>query len=179
MRAEFKNFIEDQGLDGFSEDFYQWIMDNAIDEYIMDDVCREDYQQDADSLEESSSDEYGNELVEECVRRGLISAFDVVDGEYLGDEDLKDLYAWEAYSAVPQEYGSYTKWFVSLYGAGELAHTVEGWGAYDEDKIIDEVIERDGYTPLATYNGKVLELEGDYFGYKIDADDRRDEAEVD
>ena len=180
IRTEIVEFIKENGIDSFSEEFYDWILDNAVDDYIFDVVCRDDYQQGADSLEESAadSDDYDNALIEECVARKLISGFDVVDGKYIGDEDLKDLYAWDAYEKVLRDYGSYAKWYQSLYGNNDFAYTVGEWNAYDEDKIVDEAIERDGYTPLATYDGEVLELDNDYFGYKIDADDRRDEARV-
>ena len=165
-REETKNqvesFIDDLGIEGFTPDFQDWIIENASN-VDLEDFVREDYYNYASDISSESDDEYGTRLAAECVENGLISESDFEDGEYTGDEDLVELLA----DHLAGEVWDYRDWFVSNFGSGELTEYIKNYGSLDIDAITDEAISWDGVAHfLAGYDGKEIELEDDLFAYR-------------
>ena len=167
--------IDNDGLDGFSLDFQDWMIaakvfnENRLHAFYSD-WCYDD----ANSLYgERSYEGYANLLIEYCVNCDLISAFDIVDGEYLGDENLIELYADYEYDQELVGYSSYADWYVHMFGFDALSDWVRvDNDIADLDAVVDEFISRDGYKALAPIDGIAHDL-GDYYAFKVDGEDLR------
>ena len=177
VRDDIENLIDDIGLDGLGEPLKSWIYSNALNDDYFKDRCYEDYYGYAQDIESEHDDQYGNRLLKECVEDfDLISGFDVVDGEYIGDDDLYDLVANYMVDRIGNEYDSYASWVEQEFGAETLQLWANDAGI-DYDAVAKYIIDMDGYGPsLSRWDGDEHDLEGDYMAFKDDEDDRRDEV---
>ena len=138
------------GLESFTEDFQQWILDNCVDsdwfaEYLED--YEIGYIEDI-RCEESDYEEYETRLAEEMEDAG-------VDTE---DEFLQ--YLIECYDDP-------VEWFKDMFGMEEFTNTIEEYNLIDWEAVINEAIEVDGCGHfIATYDGEENEMDG-YFIYRL------------
>ena len=145
-----KESINDLGLQAFTEDFQQWILDNCVDsdwfaEYLED--YEIGYIEDI-RCEESDYEEYETRLAEEMEDAG-------VDTE---DEFLE--YLIECYDDP-------VEWFKDMFGMEEFTNTIEEYNLIDWESVINEAIEVDGCGHfIATYDGVENEM-GEYFIYRL------------
>ena len=145
-----KELINDMGLESFTEDFQQWILDNCVDsdwfaEYLED--YEIGYIEDI-RCEEASYEEYKTRLDEEMGDAG-------VDTE---DEFLE--YLIECYDDP-------VEWFKDMFGMEEFTNTIEEYNLIDWEAVINEAIEVDGCGHfIATYDGVENEMDG-YFIYRL------------
>ena len=145
-----KESINDMGLESFTEDFQQWILDNCVDsdwfaEYLED--YERGYIEDI-RCEESDYEEYETRLAEEMEDAG-------VDTE---DEFLQ--YLIECYDDP-------VEWFKDMFGMEEFTNTIEEYNLIDWEAVINEAIEVDGCGHfIATYDGEENEM-GEYFIYRL------------
>ena len=145
-----KELINDMGLESFTEDFQQWILDNCVDsdwfaEYLED--YERGYIEDI-RCEESDYEEYETRLAEEMEDAG-------VDTE---EEFLE--YLIECYDDP-------VEWFKDMFGMEEFTNTIEEYNLIDWEAVINEAIEVDGCGHfIATYDGEENEM-GEYFIYRL------------
>ena len=145
-----KESINDMGLESFTEDFQQWILDNCVDsdwfaEYLED--YERGYIEDI-RCEESDYEEYETRLAEEMEDAG-------VDTE---EEFLE--YLIECYDDP-------VEWFKDMFGMEEFTNTIEEYNLIDWEAVINEAIEVDGCGHfIATYDGEENEM-GEYFIYRL------------
>ena len=145
-----KESINDLGLQAFTEDFQQWILDNCVDsdwfaEYLED--YEIGYIEDI-RCEESDYEEYETRLAEEMEDAG-------VDTE---EEFLE--YLIECYDDP-------VEWFKDMFGMEEFTNTIEEYNLIDWEAVINEAIEVDGCGHfIATYDGVENEM-GEYFIYRL------------
>ena len=145
-----KESINDLGLQAFTEDFQQWILDNCVDSDWFAEAL-EDYEigyiEDI-RCEESDYEEYETRLAEEMEDAG-------VDTE---DEFLQ--YLIECYDDP-------VEWFKDMFGMEEFTNTIEEYNLIDWEAVINEAIEVDGCGHfIATYDGEENEMDG-YFIYRL------------
>ena len=145
-----KESINDLGLQAFTEDFQQWILDNCVDSDWFAEAL-EDYEIgyiEEIRDEEASYEEYKTRLDEEMGDAG-------VDTE---DEFLE--YLIECYDDP-------VEWFKDMFGMEEFTNTIEEYNLIDWEAVINEAIEVDGCGHfIATYDGVENEM-GEYFIYRL------------
>ena len=145
-----KESINDLGLQAFTEDFQQWILDNCVDSDWFAEAL-EDYEIgyiEEIRDEEASYEEYKTRLDEEMGDAG-------VDTE---DEFLE--YLIECYDDP-------VEWFKDMFGMEEFTNTIEEYNLIDWEAVINEAIEVDGCGHfIATYDGEENEM-GEYFIYRL------------
>ena len=145
-----KELINDMGLESFTEDFQQWILDNCVDSDWFAE-CLEDYERgyiEDIKDEESDYEEYDSRLAEEMNDAG-------VDTE---EEFLE--YLIECYDDP-------VEWFKDMFGMEEFTNTIEEYNLIDWEAVINEAIEVDGCGHfIATYDGVENEM-GEYFIYRL------------
>lgn len=175
-----EQLISDLGLDAFSENFQDWIVNNALDDDWFEQYCYENYRSYAEDIDYEEDEEYGSRFLQECVENGIISGFDIVDGEYLGDEDMDDLYKKFADSMVVDignRYDSYYAWAKFNFGSDWVSEVIENGDAdFDLAAIVEELIDTEGYGPtLSQYDCKEIDLGDDLYAFKQDDRDLRGE----
>jgi hypothetical protein len=165
MKDYEEELIDDVGLEGFSDWFQDWIIDNALSPSDwFEDVCREDWESYASDIEYESNDTYGTRLAQECVENGIISDDDFVDGEYVGDLNLEEELAEYLFNQAYEDYnGNFHKWYVDNFGDEDLRDLLKnGSVSMDIDAIVEQLIQEDGFGPsLAVYDGEEHELADD------------------
>ena len=145
-----KESINDLGLQAFTEDFQQWILDNCVDsdwfaEYLED--YEIGYIEDIRD-EKSDYEEYETRLAEEMEDAGVNTE----------DEFLE--YLIECYDDP-------VEWFKDMFGMEEFTNTIEEYNLIDWEAVINEAIEVDGCGHfIATYDGVENEM-GEYFIYRL------------
>ena len=166
-----ENIIDELGIYGaFTPNFTSWIEENALDQDWFKDTLYEQESFYAQDIEYESDDEYGNRLNAECIENGVISEDEIVDGEYIGDEDLYDLLATSFVDKIKDSRSSFSKEFENQYGDDSLTQVIkEHPSIIDLDAIVDEAIRWDGYGHfIASYDSVTNELEDDLYAYRID-----------
>lgn len=132
-----ENLIDDIGLEGFTEQGREYIINNCLDTDFFKTVLNE------------SNEFYVNDLEEE-EKQELYQ-----DNEVDNDGDLVEALNHNEPDAV--------KWYIYNFGIEDIADVIRENNLLDVDKIIDYIIEVDGYAPsLALYNGEELESDNYY-----------------
>lgn len=171
-KQDIENFIEEMGIGGFTEDFQDWIIDNALDIDWFDGAMRESNEGYVYDIEGEDDDEFENRLVAELYERGLIDDDDLEENEdgkrALKDsvdlEDKKEEYIED----LGNDYNSGYGWFRDSFGDDELREVVEQNNLVDVDKIAEEAIDWDGVAHfIARYDGEEIELEDDMYAYRV------------
>ena len=89
--TDIENMIDDMGLEAFSKDMQDWILENAID-YDFEEAYREMEESYVEDIESEGSREFDNRLIEEMYDANILTDDDFVeyeDGE-IDHETLKD-----------------------------------------------------------------------------------------
>ena len=145
-----KESINDMGLQSFTEDFQEWILNNCVDSDWFAEAL-EDYEIgyiEEIRDEEASYEEYKSRLDEEMDDAG-------VDTE---EEFLE--YLIECYDDP-------VEWFKDMFGMEEFTNTIEEYNLIDWEVVINEAIEVDGCGHfIATYDGVENEMDK-YFIYRL------------
>ena len=148
---EFKSYQEDlfddMGLNGYSESFQAWIKENALDKDYFDDIVRELMEL---YIEEDIKYDGEDRLLEE-----------MKDAEVETEEEYLEYLIDEA--------GDSIEYIKDNFGSDYLDEILQDkpW-LIDLDKVIEEIKSWDGRGCIACYDGEELELNNDYFAYRID-----------
>ena len=141
-----KDLFDDMGLSGFFISFQTWIKENALDRSYFDDIVRESMEMYIEDVKYEGEDR----LLEEMEDAGVETEEEYLD--YLIDNA-----------------GDSIEYFEDNFGSDYLDETLEKnpW-LIDLDKVIEEIKSWDGRSCLAYYDNEELELDNDYFAYRID-----------
>ena len=145
-----KATIEDLGLEAFSEEFQEWILDNCVDSDWFDEYLEEYYCSYIDDIRDQESDyeEYETRLAEEMDDAGVETEEEFLD--YLVENT-----------------GDAIEYFKDNLGMEEFSGVIEENDLIDWDRVIEEVISQDGVAhSIATYDGVENEV-GEYFIYRL------------
>ena len=149
-KESIRNSIEDLGLESFSKDYQEWILDTCVDKEWFDEYLEEYYTYYIDEIkdEESGYEEYETRLEEEMDEAGVET-----EEEFL--------------SYLIEDAGNSIDWYIDNFGYEEFKSVCEECDLIDWDSVINEVISEDGFAnSIATYDGKEYEV-GEYFIYRI------------
>ena len=170
-KEQIQNIIDDIGINSFSPDFVQTIMDREyVDKDWFEDAQKESNEYYANDIEgETYQTTYANRLIDEMVDAGILSEDDLTeDGEVKDDIDM-DEKKEEFVDYLNNQYDDPVEWYRDNFGDIEFNQTVTGQGLLDYDAVADEVIEWDGRGPtLSSYDGEERELDNGFFAYKYD-----------
>lgn len=174
--TDIENLFDDMGLEAFSKDMQDWIVENAID-YDFEEAFREMEESYVEDIENEGSREFGNRLIEEMYDADILTDDDFVkygddeiNHETLKDEvDLNDKKE-EFIDYLLDNISDFREEFIDEFGVDEVLRLVkEGYADVDMDAIVDRVIRWDGRGPsLASYDGEERELDNDLFAYRVD-----------
>lgn len=143
-------FIDDVGLEGFSNYFKNWIIDNCIDEEYFFNIMNECNEFYLDDIESENSLTHDNRLEEEIEESGCTDR----------DEYLEFL---------NNNYDSAVDWYRDNFGDDMLTEYIkEHENLIDWDKVIEECKSIDGRGIISSYDGCEIELDDWYFAYRID-----------
>ena len=172
-----ENLIDDLGIyDLFTHDFINWIEDNALDQEWFEAWWFDDYKDYAWNIEGEEDDEYGNRLNRECIEEKIIREDEIVNGKYVGKEDIYEMFANKKINDIKEGNTTFSQELVWQYGKDELKHILkDNPTIIDMNAIVDECIRLDGYGHnLSSWDGKTIELEDDMYAYKQSDYDERD-----
>lgn len=155
------SIIDDIGLDAFTENFQEWILENAINESWFEQVAEEESDYYISEMDDEELLDYAKN--HKLVKKDLnIDDFDRDDVE----EDCKSEYKDE----IIEDGMSY--YFESIYGrhwVKEMKDTLIN--EIDWDVVIDELKDRDGRGSLSSFNGEENEVKSNgtwFYIYQID-----------
>ena len=141
-----ENFFDDIGLSGYSENFQTWIKENALDKDYFDDIVRESMESYIEDIKYDGEDR----LLEEMEDVGVETEEEYLD--YLIDNA-----------------GDSIEYFEVNFGGDYLDEMLQDKPyLIDLDKVIEEIKSWDGRGCIAYYDGEELELDNDYFAYRVD-----------
>ena len=141
-----ENLFDDMGLNGYSESFQAWIKENALDKDYFDDIVRESMEMYIEDVKYEDEER----LLEE-----------IKDAEVETEEEYLEYLIDEA--------GDSIEYVTDNFGQDYLDYILQNkpW-LIDLDTVIEEIKSWDGRGCIACYDGEELELDNDYFAYRID-----------
>ena len=168
--------IDDMGLEAFSENFRDYILNNLLDEYrIKEEAIVPIYESYVEDIEQEPSAEFGNRLIDELYDNGFLDDGDFEDGEDGKDyERLKpsvdlDDKKYEYAKSLAEDVIVYD-WLYDMFGkyGKAMADWLEDNGYIDWDEVVRLCIRDDGIAHfIAHYDGDEIDLEGDLYAYRI------------
>lgn len=169
--------LDELGIESLSKEFASDILNDSdyIDVDWFEDALKEDMESYVSDIEYETYDtKYANRLIDELVENDIVSEEDITDdGELFDDMDIDELKE-EYVDYLVDNAGDPVEYFRDNFGDEWFSNTVKQNGLLNYDAVAEEVINLDGRGPsLATYDGKEVELDDDFFAYKQDenADD--------
>lgn len=160
---DIQSLMDDIGLDAFTPDFREWIVENCIESNYFDNWVVEDLEQLAEEYDMEGT------LADECWSNGYISDEDIDDnGEYIGDGDLQKIYVDGRLEDINNSLQTSLDYVADNFGWEIIEETVKNnLDSLDMDAIVKECIELDGIAHfLAGYDGKEIDLGDGYFAYR-------------
>jgi hypothetical protein len=167
---DIENFIDECGIEGFTESFQSWIYNYALDEDWLEELVREE-------IYYKYSDMDDEEIIEAAIDEGYITAEEayVVEDEDDFDypeinpdvdiDELREHLVEAEYNGV----GDYAEYIIWHLGEDFLRDAVKhNSSVLDIESIVEECISCDGIAHfIAHYDGNEIELEGGYYAYRI------------
>ena len=170
LRDNVENVMNDLGLDSFTEDFRQWILENAVDKSWFDEWLSEDVYNQIYDLKNEGSDEYVNGFIEELHNLDLISDDELEENEdmrlepkpNISEDDLEQRYVDYRSSEDSLEL------YIDAYGLDEVSRMVaeDPSRFIDLDAVRDEIKDWDGYINLSPYDGQTIDLDMDLYAFR-------------
>ena len=170
--------IQDLGIQAFTHEFQDWILENAIT-YDFDEVLRQEQDAYIADIKNVQSEQgtFENRFVEECFDEGLLTEDDFENwGEDelnlksdIDTTDLEDKLLNKLVDEAIEEYGSAEEWYKNTFGEESINEIVkDGSAILDTDRIVEECIDLDGRGHfIADYDGNEIELGNGLFAYRI------------
>lgn len=163
------SLIDDMGIEAFTPDFQQDIIDNQmVDIDWFDDAMKESYEFYADDIM-SEDGEHGNRLFDEMIEEGVISEEDVTkDGELADGIDL-DEKKEEFVEKLCDSWDDGVQWYIDNFGERDFSDICKKHALYDYDEIAETAVRWDGRGHfISNYDGDELAIGDDLFAYKYD-----------
>lgn len=168
-KEEVINYIDDMGIEAFTPDFQQDIIDNQmVDDDWFDDAMKESYEFYADDIM-SEDGEHGNRLFDEMIEEGVISEEDVTeDGKLVDGIDL-DEKKEEFVEKLCENWDNGVQWYIDNFGEGDFSDVCKEHDLYDYDEIAETAVRWDGRGHfISYYDGDELAIGDDLFAYKYE-----------
>jgi hypothetical protein len=158
-----ENFIDEMGIEGFNQEFQDWIKENALDKDFFEDLFIESYTYYVDDIESEDDEQYENRLIAELIENGIIEDGEQ-DEEDFDIDDAKAQYVTKLVDGIDD----YVQEYIFQFGGIEDLIR-QNPNIIDIDAIVEEAIDWDGRGHfLAWYDGKELDLGDGYYAYRID-----------
>lgn len=172
LRDDIENIMDDLGLDSFTEDFRQWILENAVDKSWFDEWLSEDVYNQIYDLRNEDSDEYIDGFIEELHNLDLISDDELEENEDMRLEPKENI----SEDDLEQRYVDYRsdedslELYIDTYGLDEVSRMVaeDPSRFIDLDAVRDEIKDWDGYISLSRYDGQTIDLDMDLYAFRQD-----------
>lgn len=168
-KEEVISSIDDMGIEAFTPDFRQDIIDNQmVDVDWFDDAMKESYEFYADDIM-SEDGEHGNRLFDEMIEEGVISEEDVTeDGELVDGIDL-DEKKEEFVEKLCENWDNGVQWYIDNFGEKDFSDVCKKHDLYDYDEIAETAVRWDGRGHfISYYDGEELDIGDDLFAYKYE-----------
>ena len=146
-----ENFIDDCGIGGFTPYGQEYIIENCMDKSWFDDAMQESYESYVDDIrhESAMNDEFENRLEEE-----------------MSEADCEDEDSFVEYLCSMYEDG--VEWYRHNFGDKDFFDVAKERCSVDIQAVSEFCIREDGRGhSLSHYDGHELELEDDYYAYRI------------
>lgn len=167
---DIKNSIDELGLEAFSSDFQDWIIDNAVDKDFVDDI----FAYEIDFIFDGMSDE---DIIDECINNELVTEEEVYETDEDGDIDVfnynEDLDIDDLREKLKDyQYGDYADWekfryLVDNFDYDYIKELIIDNNALDFEEVADEAISWDGVAHfIARYDGDEIDLGDGLFAYR-------------
>lgn len=173
---EIESFLDTEGLGVFTEDFMDYVISRFVDEDWFRDALKESNEYYLNDIASESDSVYGNRLIAELYDDGFLE-----DADFEEDEDgnidyttLKDSVDLDDITEDYVEYlvnrdGDPIESYISNFGKDDFYTAVIDHNLLDISETAEEAIDWDGVAHfIASYDGDELELEDDYYAYRID-----------
>lgn len=146
-----ENLIDDVGLDAFAKWAQEYILENFVDIDWFNEYQEEFYENYINDIREeySSQEEYSTRLVEE-----------------MSEADCKDEEEFLEY--LCEDYDDSIKWYIDNFGEKDFKILVTEKELIDWESVINWTKREDGRGCLAYYDSCELELENDFYAYRIE-----------
>ena len=167
--------MDDLGLEAFTPQFQEWILENCIDGEWFEEAHEEDCWALIDEFDYESDDEFGTRLIRELYDADLVTDDDfetdeegeVDHSQLLEDvdiEELKEALVDHMMEAEPD----HVEWYKNVFGIEDLYKLVkDGKVDLDTDKIVQECIDQDGRGHfISSYDSVEHELENGFYAYR-------------
>lgn len=173
---EIESYLDTEGLGVFSEDFRDYVISRFVDEDWFRDALKESNEYYLNDIASESDSVYGNRLIAELYDDGFLEDADFeededgnIDYTTLKDSvDLDDITEDYAEYLVNRE-GDPIESYISNFGKDDFYTAVIDHNLLDISETVEEAIDWDGVAHfVASYDGDELELEDDYYAYRID-----------
>lgn len=169
--------IDEMGLDAFTENFRDYILNNLLDDYhIKEEAIVQYYVDYAEDIEHEPSDEFENRLIEELYENEILTDDDFEDGE----DGKKDHYALKPSVDLEEKVYEYAQmlsedvivsdWLYDTFGddVERMSEWLSANGYIDWDEVKRQCIRDDGEAHfIADYDGEEIELDDDLRAYRI------------
>lgn len=157
-----RNLWDEVGLDGVGDWMHDWILENALDEGMLEDLVREDV---ASQIEWMSDEE----IADECISEGIVEEDSIYDeeGELL-DVDFDDLREQLEDYRFDQidDYAEYVN--DAGFDAETLSYYIDDEAVIDALKDDADVNGSGRGQELSYFDGEELDLGNNLFAYRID-----------
>ena len=173
---EIEYYLDNEGLGVFSEDFRDYVISRFVDEDWFRDVLEESNESYLNDIAFESDSVYGNRLIAELYYDSFLE-----DSDFEEDEDgnidyttLKDSVDLDDIKEDYVEYlvnreGDPIESYISNFGKDDFYTALIDHNLLDISETVEEAIDWDGVAHfIASYDGDELELEDDYYAYRID-----------
>ena len=161
-KQNIENFIDEMGIEGFTQDFQDWIKENALDEDFFEDLFIETYTHNVDDIEGEYDDQYENRLIAELIEKGIIE-----DGEQNEEDfDIDDAKA-QYVTKLVDGIDDYVQEYIFQFGDTEDLIR-QNPSIINIDAIVEEAIDWDGVAHfIAYYDGKEIDLGDGLYAYRV------------
>ena len=173
-KEDVASVVDDLGIESFTKDYQQKIFNNFADNDTFRDSFDEYYRSYAEDIKSEDDDKYENRLVRELAEMKVLSDDDLVKNDdgllALKDDADEDDLVEKFIDAIADEYDyDYVGWMKDAIGLDEVTRFAKENNAIDWNAVYDDVIDTDGIAHfVASYDGEELELDDDFYAYRID-----------
>lgn len=173
-KEDVESVVDDLGIESFTKDYQQRIFDNFANNDDFKEAFEESYRSYAEDIKSEDDDKYESRLVRELVEMKVLSDDDLVKNDEgllaLKDDADEDDLVEKFIDAIAGDWNyDYVGWMKSDFGLDEVTRFAKENNAIDWDAVYDDVIDTDGIAHfVASYNGKELKLDDDFYAYRID-----------
>lgn len=173
-RNQIESLFDDLGLESFTPNFQDWIIQNALDTEWFEDNQRESYTYYVEDIENENDEVFENRLISELYEEDILTEkdFDNWGEEHptvKEDVDIED--KKEEYIDKLCDEEDAVEYYKSNFGFDrDFSKLIKNGNgpSIDMEEVVEECIYQDGIAHfVASYDGEEIELDNDLFAYRI------------